>query len=169
MSAKSLLIAACALAALTSPAAAQAPFLDGDDGAYILAQAGDNQARTIDRERAEAASDEVRAQVFSPEFIMENRRIIALNERQRDQMIADLQRLQAQLTAQQLRMEDAREALIAAMRAHPAAEARVLAALDEVLGNEREVKRLQLRALLRLRDSLTPTQRARLTELRDGE
>jgi len=42
----------------------------------------------------------------------------------------------------------------------------VLAALDTVLNIERDVKRLQLQALVRLRDSLTSGQRARLNELR---
>jgi hypothetical protein len=36
-----------------------------------------------------------------------------------------------------------------------------------VLNIEREVKRLQISALVRLRDALTPAQRNRLNELRD--
>src|SRR5262249_54873391 len=97
-----------------------------------------------------------------------NRRSISMTDRQRDQIVADLQGLQSRLIAQQDRMQDAREALIQALRAEPANEARVLAALDTVLNIEREVKRLQLQALVRLRDSLTPTQRARLNDLRNS-
>jgi|CXWL01.1.fsa_nt_gi hypothetical protein len=165
---KSILIAACAIAALASPVAAQDQGLSGGEAEFILAQADNDHARTLERERTEAASDEVRALVYSPEFILENRRLISLSDRQRDQMVADLQGLQTQLISQQMEMEDSREALITAMRAQPANERRVLTALDEVLNIEREVKRLQMRTLLRLRDALTPSQRARLNELRDG-
>jgi hypothetical protein len=138
------------------------------DGPLVLAEANDSQAAVTERERRDAAGDEIRALVYSPEFIMAYRREISLSDRQRDQMVVDLQALQRRLIAEQDQMSDARAALIQAMRAEPANETRVLAALDNVLNIEREVKRLQLQALLRLRDSLTPSQRARLSELRGG-
>jgi hypothetical protein len=158
---RSAIIAALALAA-AGTATAQQP----DQNSFILAEGNDTPAQIIERERSEAANDEVRALVYSPEFIFANRRAIALTDRQRDQMVVDMQGLQRRLISQQEQMQDAREALIAALRAEPANELRVLAALDTVLNIERDVKRLQLQALVRLRDSLTPTQRTRLNELR---
>jgi len=158
---RSAIVAALALVA---PGAATAQQPDRDN--FILAEANDTPGQIIQRERSEAANDEVRALVYSPEFIFANRRVIVLTDRQRDQMVVDMQGLQRRLISEQEQMQDAREALIAALRAEPANEARVLAALDTVLNIERDVKRLQLQALVRLRDSLTPTQRARLNELR---
>jgi hypothetical protein len=42
----------------------------------------------------------------------------------------------------------------------------VLEALDDVLASEREIKRLRIATLVRLRNLLTPAQRARLNALR---
>jgi Spy/CpxP family protein refolding chaperone len=162
----SVRIALAALALVTAaPAAAMA---QEDRGDLVQASADDSQAQIILRERREAASDEIRALVFSPEFIMANGRAITLTDRQRDQMTADLQGLQRQLVAQQDQMHDARAALVQALRAEPANQERVLSALDGVLAIERQVKRLQLPALVRLREALTPSQRARLEQLRDS-
>jgi hypothetical protein len=155
------IIAAFALV-VAGTATAQQP----DQDNFILAEANDTPAQIIAHERSEAANDEVRALVYSPEFIFANRRAISLTDRQRDQMVVDMQGLQRRLISQQEQMQDARDALIAALRAEPANEARVLAALDTVLNIERDVKRLQLQALVRLRDALTATQRARLNALR---
>jgi hypothetical protein len=147
-------------------ASQSAAYAQSRDGPLVLVEANDSQAAITERERHDAAGDEIRALVYSPEFIMAYRREISLSDQQRDQMVADLQALQRRLIAEQDQMSDARAALIQALRAEPANETRVLAALDDVLSIEREVKRLQLQALLRLRDSLTPSQRARLSELR---
>lgn len=164
---KILLVSVFAFAAaFAAPAIAQDDLLGGARAEYVVAQADGDRAHIIERERNEAAADPIRALVYSPEFIFANRRVISLSDRQRDTMIADLQGLQSRLIGQQMEMEDAREALIAAMRAQPANEARVLAALDDVLNIEREVKRSQMQTLLRLRDSLTSAQRVRLSELR---
>lgn len=158
---RSAIIAAFALA-VPAAAAAQQP----DQENVTLAEANNSPAQIIERERSEAANDEVRALVYSPEFIFANRRAIGLTDRQRDQMVVDLQSLQRRLISEQEQMQDARGSLIAALRTQPANETRVLAALDTVLNIERDVKRLQLLALVRLRDSLTAEQRSRLNELR---
>lgn len=160
------LVAAAALA-FAAPLSAAAQD-GGDDFSYELAQADDARARAIERERAEIAQDDVRAQVYSPEFVLENRREIGLSDQQRREIVAELQRLQGGLVNMQMDMQDARDDLIAALRARPAEEADVLAALDRVLDIERGVKRAQIRALVRLRDMLTPAQRARLDALRRG-
>ena len=165
MFSKHTLLGAFAFLLTAGPAVAQETW-QGDRPGLILAQSSDARSRAIERERTEAAADEVRALVYSPEFIMENRRVISLSDRQRDQMVADLQHLQSLLLSKQTQMEDARAALIAAMQNQPADQSRVLAALDQVLDIERDVKRLQMQALLRLRDALTPAQRAQLNQLR---
>lgn len=162
MFSKTAFVAALFLAC-ASPAFAQ----QDDQAQLIPAEANnDSPAQIIAHERAEAANDQVRALVYAPEFIFANRRAIGLSDRQRDQMVVDMQALQRRLISEQEQMQDAREALIAALRAEPANETRVLATLDTVLNIERDVKRLQLQALVRLRDGLTPEQRARLNDIR---
>ena len=109
-----------AVIALASAGIAQAQQPDPDN--LVLAGANDTPTQIIERERSEAAGDEVRALVYSPEFIFANRRAIALSDRQRDQMVVDLQALQRRLIAEQEQMQDARETLITALRAEPADE-----------------------------------------------
>ena len=60
-----------AMLALAGAGAATAQQPDQDN--LILAEANDTPAQVIGRERSEAANDEVRAQVYSPEFIFANR------------------------------------------------------------------------------------------------
>jgi len=166
------LAAALALTAATPNLA----FAREAPGSFVVAaadaaDAADDDAdpvRALRRERAEAARDEIRALVFAPQFVMAHRAEIGLTDRQRDQIILDLQALQRQMIVQQDKMRGARQDLIAELRAEPSNEPRMLAALDAVLNTEREVKRLQLQALVRLRDGLTPAQRARLKELREA-
>ncbi len=166
MNPRMLIAAAASVLAFAAPAPAQ----DWNDepSAYELAQAGPSRQSVIDRERAESANDDMRALVYSPEFIMENRRAIALSDRQRDQMVAELQGLQSRLIAKQVAMEDARDALLTALRANAVDEARALSALDAVLTIERDVKRAQFQSLLRVRNALTPAQRSQLNQIRDG-
>ena len=47
-------------------------------------------------------------------------------------------------------------------------EAQVLAQVDSTLAVEREVKRLQVALLVRIKNTLTALQQAKLTELRNG-
>ncbi len=141
--------------------------------AQARAQAADERARAVieaaralERERAEAAADAIRASVFSPEFIILNGEAASLGDGQRQQIIARVEALRAEVEAMHVDMERARAELAAAMRARTLDEARVMSELDEVLEVERAFKRAHLLALLRIRDVLTDAQRARLEALR---
>ena len=109
--------------------------------------------------------DPLAAAVFPPELIMQNQEAIGLSEEQRTYMIAEVQRVQSQAMTIQWRMQREVEKLAALLRQDRSDEARVLTQVDTVLSVEREMKRMQMTLLVRLKNRLTPDQRTRLREL----
>jgi len=65
-------------------------------------------------------------------------------------------------------MQEESQKLARLLQARPVDEPAVLAQADKVMGLEREVKRTQLSLLVRIKNLLTDTQQARLTQLRKG-
>ncbi len=113
-----------------------------------------------------AAGDPIAQRVFPPDLIMGHAGEIGLTPSQRDRIIEEVKSLQAHANQIAPRLERDRAQMIIDLDAEPADEARVLGALDDVLASEREIKRLHIATLVRLRNLLTPAQRARLNALR---
>jgi Spy/CpxP family protein refolding chaperone len=113
-----------------------------------------------------APPDPIEQRVFPPEFVMGHANEIGLTDDQRDRIIAEVKRLQGQAEAVMPQMERARDRMVSELDADPVNEARVLIALDGVLSVERDVKRLHIATLVRIRNLLTTAQRARLDALR---
>ena len=104
--------------------------------------------------------------VFPPELVMRFAPEIGLDEKQRAAIKDAVVRTQAKLVDVQWDVQGEAEKLIRLLQASPVDEAAVLAQADKVMGFEREVKRTHLALLVRIKNVLTDTQRARLTELR---
>lgn len=100
--------------------------------------------------------------LFPPELIMQNQQAINLSEDQRGYMLGEIQRVQSQATAIQWRLQAAMERLGGTVRQDRVDEAQVLTQLDSVLALEREMKRMQITLLVRLKSRLTPEQQAAL-------
>ena len=104
--------------------------------------------------------------LYAPEVIMENREIIGLSESvgaaMRDEVLAaqkDLMEIQWELSGETHRVAELlQESLVN--------EVEVMAEIDRLLDVERTVKKRQLALLIRLRNLLTPRQRAQLDEIR---
>jgi Spy/CpxP family protein refolding chaperone len=69
-------------------------------------------------------------------------------------------------TELQWALSDEVERMAALVKQEQLDEQQILAQLDKVLNAEREIKRAQFSLLIQIRNTLTPEQRARLTELR---
>jgi len=110
--------------------------------------------------------DPIGARLFPPELIMKHQRELAVEDKQRDAIVAEVQKTQAQLVPLQWQMQGASEAMAKLLDAPKLDEAKVLAQADKIMGIEREFKRAHLTLLIRLRNLLSETQRARLMELR---
>jgi Spy/CpxP family protein refolding chaperone len=113
-----------------------------------------------------AAADPIAQRVFPPDLIMGHAGEIGLTPLQRDRIIEEVKSLQSHADQIAPRLERDRAQMIIDLDAEPADEARVLKALDDVLASEREIKRLHIATLVRLRNLLTPAQRARLNAFR---
>ncbi len=110
-------------------------------------------------------ADMVAAQFFPPDLVMNNADAIGLKQSQRLAIVADVKALQEDVAPLALRMEAARDRLVATLEKDNADEAAVLKALEDVLMIERNVKRRHITALLRIRNQLSREQRAELKTL----
>lgn len=106
--------------------------------------------------------------LFPPELIMQHQRDIGLTAEQRSTITKAVQDLQARVLDLQWKMEDEAQKLGDQVKAPTVDETSALAQVDKVLGIEREVKRAHLAMLIRLKNTLTPEQQAKLTVARSG-
>ncbi len=104
--------------------------------------------------------DPVMGNLFSPEMIMQNQEAIGLTEEQRGYMMQEMQRTQQSAQQIQWRLQAAMERLSNVVKQDRVDEGQVLTQLDSVLASEREMKRLQITLLVRLKSRLTPEQQA---------
>jgi Spy/CpxP family protein refolding chaperone len=114
-------------------------------------------------------SDPIGDAFFSPELVMQHQQTIGLTETQKDFFKTKFREAQMRFTELQWQLSDQSEKLAALVKQEPLQEAAVLAQLDNVLNVEREIKRLQLSLVIQIRNTLTPEQRARLTELKSKQ
>jgi Spy/CpxP family protein refolding chaperone len=110
--------------------------------------------------------DPVGSRLFPPELIMGHQKDIGLDDKQRQAIVAEVQRLQAQVVDLQWKMQSAAEELVKLLDEARVDEAKTLAQADQVMGLERDIKRAHLAALIRIRNVLTADQRAKLQALR---
>ena len=118
--------------------------------------------------RADDKTDAIAERLFPPELIMAKQRELGIDDRQRDAIVKEIQALQTRVVELQWQMQAAVGALLELLDAPRIDEARALAAADKVMAVEREVKKLHLGTLIRIRNLLTDAQRARLATLRAG-
>jgi len=121
---------------------------------------------SVTRAEPGKSDDQIAARLFPPELIMKHQRELAIEDKQRDAMVAEVQKTQAQLVPLQWQMQGASEQMTKLLDAAKLDEAKVLAQADKLITIEREFKRAHLGLLVRLRNLLTDTQRSRLAELR---
>ncbi|MGH7426907.1 MAG: periplasmic heavy metal sensor [Candidatus Methylomirabilaceae bacterium] len=111
---------------------------------------------------APAGPDPFGGNLFPPELIMQSQQALGLRDEQRNAMIAEVQRVQAQSAPIQWRLTQSVERLATALQQSRVDEAAVLEMLDGILAAERELKRLQIGLLVRLKNGLTAEQQALL-------
>lgn len=116
--------------------------------------------------RADERTDAIAERLFPPELIMANQGELGIDGRQREAIVKEVQALQSRVVEIQWQLQGATEALLKLLDAPRIDEAKAVAQADALMGLEREVKRAHLTALIRIRNLLTDTQRAKLARLR---
>jgi Spy/CpxP family protein refolding chaperone len=129
----------------------------------VLAQEG---AKPPPGPHASTAADPIGGRLFPPELIMSHQAELGIDERQRDAILKEIDRVQGQFPRLQWQLQAATEQLSNLLDAAKIDEAKALAQAGEVMKLEVEIKRTHLGLLIRIRNLLTDAQRMKLLELR---
>ena len=112
------------------------------------------------------AADPIASKLFPPELIMTHQAEIGLEDKQREAILKELEKAQAQFPRLQWQLQAASEQLSKLLDAPQVDEAKALAQAGEVMKLETEIKRAHLGLLIRIRNTLSDTQRSKLQALR---
>ena len=123
-------------------------------------------ASTALRAQQPGGQDPIGANLFPPELVMQHQQEIGLTDDQRSYITGEIQQAQKRATDLQWQLQREVETMAGLLQHDTVDEARTMAQLDRVLAAEREIKRIQLTLVVRIRNRLTSDQRARLTALR---
>lgn len=104
--------------------------------------------------------------LFPPELVMQHQQALELSEEQRNLIKGEIQNAQARFTELQWQLTNEMETMASLVKQGRIDEQRTLAQLDKIVGLERDIKRAQLTLLIRVKNSLTPEQQAKLQTLR---
>lgn len=103
---------------------------------------------------------------FAPDLVMQHQEAIGLTEEQKTYLKSEIREAQLKFTESQFKLQDEMEKMLALVKQPHVEEKDALAQLEKVLMIEREIKRLQVTLLVRIKDKLTPEQQAKLVEIR---
>jgi Spy/CpxP family protein refolding chaperone len=103
--------------------------------------------------------------LFPPELVMQHQGEINLQDTQRVALQTAIQQAQSKFVDVQWRLSAEGEKLARLLQGPVADEAQVLEQVDRILAAEREVKRTQIGLLVRIKNTLTPVQQAKLAKL----
>ena len=109
--------------------------------------------------------DPIGRQLFPPELIMSQSQKLHLDEKQRTTIKNEVSRVQSKFFDLQWETKEAGEALAQMLQQTPIDEARVLEQADKVMALERDIKKIHLSMLIRIKNALTPQQIAQLTQM----
>lgn len=104
--------------------------------------------------------------LFPPELVMQHQGTIGLSESQREALQAAIQEAQTTVLKMQFALSGEAEKLAKLLEAPRIEEGSVLRQVDRILGIERELKRAQMTLMIRIKNTLTAEQQARLRSLR---
>ncbi len=111
--------------------------------------------------------DPISRQLFPPELIMAHQDELNLQDKQRTALRAEVVKLQTKVVDLQWQLSEDAEKLSSMLKSPPIDEAKALEQADRVMSTEREIKRLHLGMLIRIKNLMTPEQVAKLQELRN--
>ncbi len=109
--------------------------------------------------------DPIGRELFPPELILGHQGELGLDDAQRDAMIAEVQKAQAQMVPLQWKLSADSEEMARLLHQDPVDEARTLAKAEDMMQAEQQVKRTQLTLLIRLKNLLRPPQQEKLRAL----
>jgi len=110
--------------------------------------------------------DPIGQQLFPPELIMSQSQKLHLDDKQRATIKTEVQRAQSKFFDLQWELKEASDTMVQLLQQTPVDEAAVLQQADKVMGYEREIKKIHLAMLIRIKNSLTRDQVADLMQIK---
>ena len=110
--------------------------------------------------------DPIARLLFPPELVMQHQADIGLTDAQRSTIQQALLGAQQKFMEMQWKMSGEMEKLTRLLGATPVDEAQALEQLDRILSTERDVKKTQIGLLVRIKNTLTREQQAKLETVR---
>jgi Spy/CpxP family protein refolding chaperone len=104
---------------------------------------------------------------FPPELVMQHQSEIGLQDSQRTALTSAVQQAQAKFMDTQWKLSAEAEKMGRLLQGTQVDEAQVLDEVDRILALEREIKRGQISLMVRIKNTLTPAQQAKLAEIRN--
>ena len=104
---------------------------------------------------------------FPPELVMQHQSEIELQDSQRNALTSAIQQAQAKFMAVQWKLSAEGEKMGRLLQGAQVDEAQVLEEVDRILALEREIKRGQIALMVRIKNTLTPAQQAKLADIRN--
>jgi Spy/CpxP family protein refolding chaperone len=104
--------------------------------------------------------------LFPPELVMQHQGEINLQDSQRATLQSAIQQAQTKFVDVQWKLSAEGEKLARLLQNATVDETQVLEQVDRILALERDMKRAQMGLMVRIKNTLTPTQQAKLRELR---
>jgi Spy/CpxP family protein refolding chaperone len=103
---------------------------------------------------------------FPPELVMSHQSEIGLQESQRASLTSAIQQVQSKFMDMQWKLSAEGEKMGRLLQGPQVDEAAVLDEVDRILNMERDIKRAQISLMVRIKNTLTPQQQAKLSEIR---
>jgi Spy/CpxP family protein refolding chaperone len=110
--------------------------------------------------------DPIGRQLFPPDLIMSQSQRLHLDDKQKALVKSEVQRAQAKFLDLQWDAKEAGDAMAQMLQQTPIDEARVLEQADKVMALERDIKKIHLAMLIRIKNALTREQIAELMQIR---
>ena len=112
------------------------------------------------------ADDPFAAYLYPPDRVMGHAMEIGLDDAQKTAIKNEVMKVQGRFTDLQFELQGESEKMIRLLQEKPADETKVLAEVDRILALEKEIKKMQVSLLVRIKNLLTPAQQAKMSEIR---
>ena len=114
---------------------------------------------------ANAGDDPFAAYLFPPERVMSHGLEIGLDDAQKTAIRNEVQKVQHKFLDVQFELQGESEKMVKLLQEKPVDETRVLAQVDRILALEKDIKKMQVGLLVRIKNLLTLAQQAKLAEI----
>jgi len=105
--------------------------------------------------------------LFPPELVMQNQQALGLSEDQKSYLKSELTQAQTHFADLQWKLQGEMERLVSMLKQPKVDERAAVAQLDTVLSAERDIKRMQVALLIRIKNHLSPEQQVQLREIQN--